>query len=311
MMRDKKIKVSVCIGTYNQEDYLSQAVESALAQKVNFPIEIIIGEDCSSDGTRDICREYERKFPSKIKVVYHESNKGLIANYVAIMQAARGEFVAPLDGDDYWIDPEKLQKQVAFLESNSEYGLVHTNKKMLSDGVLYDGEADARDQTFEALLLSNFITNSTVVFRKSAADAFLDNLVPLAKERGWEAQDYPLWLHISTSHKLSLMDAKTIIYRVLPDTLSRHRSLEKAYRFDRSVADIKNFFYQGYRKTHSTSIASRMRFHEMMFHARKRMLLDYGWLARGEALRLLLRNPLSYFYVVARKIQRMTSGKSD
>jgi glycosyltransferase involved in cell wall biosynthesis len=112
--------VSVWIITYNQEKYLPKAIDSALQQETDFPFEIVIGEDCSSDQTREICLRYQREHPDKIRLILHEQNIGLVRNFWLTLQACRGQYVAQLEGDDLWTDPFKLQKQVNLLESRPE-----------------------------------------------------------------------------------------------------------------------------------------------------------------------------------------------
>jgi len=113
--------ISIAIVTYNHEKYIAQTIESILMQKTDFPIEIIIGEDCSTDKTREICIDYQEKYPEIIKLVLHPKNVGLYKNNLAAWIACKGKYVALCEGDDYWTDPLKLQKQVDFLEHNLEY----------------------------------------------------------------------------------------------------------------------------------------------------------------------------------------------
>lgn len=114
-------KVSVIVPTYNHENYISQALESILSQKVTFPIEILIGDDCSTDKTCEIIKEYKSKYPDLIRLFLHEKNVGATKNAYELLMNARGKYLATLEGDDYWIDDYKLQKQVDFLEQNEDY----------------------------------------------------------------------------------------------------------------------------------------------------------------------------------------------
>lgn len=116
-----EILVSICCTAYNLEKYIGQAIESFLMQKTNFRYEIIIGEDYSSDSTRNIISEYSRKYPDLIEMVISDSNVGIIRNYNRILDKAKGKYIAICDGDDYWVDPLKLQKQVDFLESHDDF----------------------------------------------------------------------------------------------------------------------------------------------------------------------------------------------
>ena len=119
-------KVSVTVVTYNQENYIEQALESIVAQKVNFPYEIIIADDASTDKTLDICKKYASKFPNVITIVPEEENMGTTKNHLRACKMASGEYICNLEGDDYWCDEYKLQKQVDFLESHKNYfGVSH------------------------------------------------------------------------------------------------------------------------------------------------------------------------------------------
>ncbi len=108
--------VSVLVITYNHEAYVEQAIEGILAQQCDFPIELIIGEDKSQDRTLEICIRYQQKHPNVVRVVTWEENVGCSANILRIWGRARGKYVASCEGDDYWIDPDKLTKQVALME---------------------------------------------------------------------------------------------------------------------------------------------------------------------------------------------------
>jgi glycosyltransferase involved in cell wall biosynthesis len=114
------MKVSVLICAYNQERYIEQAVRSALMQEANFPFELVIGEDCSTDSTRHIVQKLAAENPDRIRLFCHEKNLGMHHNYRTTLLKCTGEYVALLEGDDYWISPHKLQKQVDFLESHPE-----------------------------------------------------------------------------------------------------------------------------------------------------------------------------------------------
>jgi glycosyltransferase involved in cell wall biosynthesis len=118
--------VSVAMTTYNQEKFIAQAIESVLMQATDFPVELVIGEDCSTDGTRRIVRAYAEKYPKVIRALLRERNLGMNKNAIATFEACRGEFIAVLEGDDYWTDPRKLQKQVALMEQNPRCSMCAT-----------------------------------------------------------------------------------------------------------------------------------------------------------------------------------------
>ena len=107
--------VSVCMTTYNHEPYIAEAIESVLAQQTSFGVELVVGEDCSTDRTAAICREYAAKYPDRIRLVTSPENVGWRANYRRTFEACRGKYVAYCDGDDWWSDPRKLQMQADLL----------------------------------------------------------------------------------------------------------------------------------------------------------------------------------------------------
>lgn len=123
------MKVSVCIATYNQEKFIGQAIESALAQQVNFPMEILVGDDFSTDNTRAVVQTYIDRYPDLVKPVFHPRNLGQngLFNAMETFKQAKGTYLASFDGDDYWTDPLKLQKQVDLLDANPDFVACYHN----------------------------------------------------------------------------------------------------------------------------------------------------------------------------------------
>lgn len=116
------IKLSVVFITYNHEPYLRESLEGVFMQETDFDFEVVVGEDCSTDGTRDIIREFDKKYPGRMQLIFREKNLGCpTRNVYETAMAAKGEYLAFLEGDDYWTDPKKLQKQVDFLEQHPDY----------------------------------------------------------------------------------------------------------------------------------------------------------------------------------------------
>jgi glycosyltransferase involved in cell wall biosynthesis len=119
--QDQSVKVSVHMPTYNHERYVAQALDSALEQVTDFDFEIVIGEDCSTDGTRQIVLDYAARYPGKVRVLVHEKNLGIWENDQTIIAQCSGQYIAWLESDDFWTSPHKLQKQVDFLDANQDY----------------------------------------------------------------------------------------------------------------------------------------------------------------------------------------------
>ena len=109
------ILVSINCTTYNHEDYIADAIESFLMQKTNFDFEILIGEDCSTDNTKKVVEGYAEKYPGKIRIITSEKNVGARKNSMRLLENSRGKYIAECEGDDYWTDPYKLQKQVDYM----------------------------------------------------------------------------------------------------------------------------------------------------------------------------------------------------
>lgn len=128
-------KVSVLMITYNHEKVIAQAVTSALTQETSFDYEIVIGEDCSTDGTRAFLLDFQRQHPDRIRLLLHEKNLGLFGKYnlVQTLAACRGQYVAVLEGDDYWTSPQKLQKQAEFLDRHPECSTCFHNALVVND----------------------------------------------------------------------------------------------------------------------------------------------------------------------------------
>lgn len=125
-MFDMAVVVSVIVLTYNQSEYIAKCLDSILSQKTTFEFEVLIGDDCSSDGTSIVVKEYARMFPDVIKAFIREKNMGATRNVYDLFNRAQGKYIASCEGDDYWTDPRKLEIQVGFLESHLEYmGCTH------------------------------------------------------------------------------------------------------------------------------------------------------------------------------------------
>jgi len=135
-MSNKPVKVSVTVVTYNQVNYIGECLESIVTQQTNFPFEVIVGDDCSTDGAVEVIKQYAAKYPELIRPIFHEKNTFTIdkANFRDVVEAARGEYIAHMDGDDLML-PGKLQKQVEFLDNHPECCVCHHKVEMiLPDG---------------------------------------------------------------------------------------------------------------------------------------------------------------------------------
>jgi glycosyltransferase involved in cell wall biosynthesis len=209
---DEEPLVSVWMVTYNHEKYIKQSLESVLMQKTTFIFEIIIGEDCSTDGTRLIIQDLEKQFPSIIKPVYHDKNVGAMRNgYEFCAPKLRGKYVACLEGDDYWTDPHKLQKQVDFLETHPEYSISFhkaTTINEVTNEVINSNPKQKSVCSIEDLFVENFICTASCTFRNGY---FQDHLNFFYKHA---AGDWILHIFNALHGKINFMDEVMSVYRI-------------------------------------------------------------------------------------------------
>lgn len=165
---NNNITVSICLITYNQENIISEVLDYILKQKTNFKYELVIGEDCSQDATRDICKEYKKSFPDTIQLLLNEQNMGLIDNFCSTVSHCSGKYIAICAGDDFWIDPLKLQKQVDFLENNPEYSMCSCEAYYTS--VKFKNNFRA----FLGILYNNLMIDGLLSFFQLLTEFFID-----------------------------------------------------------------------------------------------------------------------------------------
>lgn len=168
------VMVSICCLTYNHAPFIRQCLDGFIMQKTNFAFEVLIHDDASTDGTEEIIREYEAKYPDIIKPLYEKENqwvKGRRGSAVFNFPRVRGKYIAMCEGDDYWTDSLKLQKQVDFLEENPEYsGCSHQTRVIYSDGSknshVFREKVNSKLELIDMLEIRKFHTAS-VMFRNS------------------------------------------------------------------------------------------------------------------------------------------------
>lgn len=244
-MNGNGLLVSICVITYNQEAYIERCLQSILDQKIDFKIEIIVGEDCSSDGTRSVVQNFAERYPEIFKPIFHRVNVGGCANYVSVHRAAVGKYVAHMDGDDYWSE-NKLQNQVRYLEAES--GSVAAFHRMAVCG--YDGKRrdenwpkkhgdEKYDFGMAIVNLSDFV-HSSMMYRRGALDDFFLLNIP-------QFIDYQIYIHLASKGSLFCIDSVLGVYRIgvgFSVTSSVRelmvQAVEYGYKFGRDV-DSVNF----------------------------------------------------------------------
>ena len=204
-------KVSVCFITYNQERYVAKAIESVLAQRTDFAIELVIGEDCSSDRTGEICRQYRNRHPDIIRLVQRPLNVGAVGNYLRTYAMCRGTYVAFLEGDDYWVDPNKLQTQVDFLDAHPQFAIcchdvLVVDENGQGEDTLLAGTAE--DTTVEELCRGDYIATASCVVRNRLLERFPDWLY------GLQGCDWALDILHAEHGRIRFLPQAMAVYRV-------------------------------------------------------------------------------------------------
>ena len=245
ILEDKSIvvspTVSVVITTYNHQLYISKAIESVLSQQTTFTIELIIGEDCSSDKTREICLDYWHKYPQIIRLSLPDENVGFIRNYGSLLSLCRGKYIAILSGDDYWCDDTKLQKQFDYLEQNDGYGFVrtlgyelHGDKLIETSGGHMENEGDVR----KIAIYGPLGFASSAFFERALLQYFdTEELI----RRGITMEDYPMNAIFSHHTKFALIRERMIVYRILDVSVSRPESIQKRTNYMIGYYEAKKY----------------------------------------------------------------------
>jgi glycosyltransferase involved in cell wall biosynthesis len=206
-------KISVCMITYGHEKFIEQSINGVLMQECDFDVELIIANDCSPDQTDQIIENILANHPkaSCIKYIKHDKNLGMMPNFIYAMQECQGKYIALCEGDDYWTDPLKLQKQVDFLEANPDYvlcfhqvSILKTNGEIVDDFITNVPE---NYETIETLArLGNYIHTPSVVFRNIIKHfPFEFQLSPIG--------DYFLYMMLAENGKFKYLEEKMAIYR--------------------------------------------------------------------------------------------------
>lgn len=222
--------VSVCMITYNQASYICEAIEGVLMQKTNYPFELIISDDCSQDETRSICIDYEKRYPDKVKLFFPKQNLGISENFYSTLFNATGKYIAFCEGDDYWIDPCKIQHQVDFLESNLDVGCVYTDFNM------YHQQTDDMELSLFHTRPEHFPLHTTLesfichpLYVAPCTWMFRKELLVQPPFHSVDAT-FMLFAHMLSQTKIHYLPDTTAVYRDLPESASHTASLDKLYK---------------------------------------------------------------------------------
>jgi len=267
-----ELMVTIRCLAYNHEPYIRQCLDGFVMQKTNFRFEAIVHDDASTDGTADIIREYAEKYPDIIKPIFETENQyskrdGSIRRIMN--EHTHGKYVAMCEGDDYWIDPLKLQKQVDILNSDEQIGLCYTKaKKFNQTSGKFDTDLCGLEyKGFSQMLRENPVVTLTTMYRRNLYDKYIKDVNPYTKF--WKMGDYPLWLWIAAHYKVKYLSDVTGVYRVLLNSASHSASREKHLQFILSSYEIKVYFAREYLPKCSKEIVNKKYYYESLLLAYK------------------------------------------
>ena len=289
-MEIENIKLSVTVITYNQEMFIEETLDSIVNQDLNVSFEIVIGDDASTDRTPEIIKMYAEKYPDLIKPIFRTKNLGHTGNYIETTKAARGEYIAHLDGDDLMF-PNKLQKQVDFLDQHPECSMVHHPVYFIDkEGkLLYKAKArKGTIGTINNIIIRNHIVNSSNMFRRSALDEHFYNI------------PHTLMLHDKLAHMI-----KTQYGRVcqIPEHLGSYRVYSES--IFKSASSYKLFNAQLYtvdyaKNLKGSSQSAIKKGKSILYLARVRQHYKSGNYTRAKYYLRLAREEVPYSYDACR-----------
>lgn len=235
--------ISVCIITYNQEQYIRRAIDSVLAQTEDVDFEIVISDDGSNDHTLQICAEYQQKHSDLIRILTTTKNQGVLTNWYRAIESSTGAYIAILEGDDYWIDAHKLSKQLHLLQQRNDIGFVYSDFFYLDEkeGKSIQGMKNylPPNNLFEETLFNQSIVSSTVLFRRSLFE-------PVRFQQfiahHFLTPDLPLFLQFCLSSKGYFLQDITTAYNWKIGSVSRPTSQQDELQFRNSIYKIRLFF---------------------------------------------------------------------
>lgn len=230
------IKVSVCVVTYNQEKYIAECLDSLVSQETDFKFEIIVGEDCSTDGTRAIVQQYVDRYPDIVKPIFHKNNVGAVENIKQVYLAAKGKYIAHLDGDDMAL-PTKLQKQFDIMEKNPQAIICSHKVLSLSENLLFEEEywnyPEGEYGFIDLVKKLPFFAHSSKFFRVTDEDDLYNILCDVG------TLDVELHLHQASKGTIMHLNENLGVYR-----LESGISAIKNYKINSKIVERMDFIYE-------------------------------------------------------------------
>jgi len=239
MKSKNKILISVIIPSYNRANTVGETIDSILAQKVDADIEIVIGDDCSTDNAREVLEQYRQKHPDIIRLFLREQNIGLGANWAQCVKDCRGEFICNCDNDDYWHNPNKLQLQLDYMRAHPECNILITNHRThnRSTGEIKECKAEIDHTDIQQCMWGGgHFCNATIMYRADFMKAHLD-LDEFIRRR-LSLQDWPTWVILTAYTDIDVLPESTATFGIETVSITRPDSVErlaKRYEGDKEV----------------------------------------------------------------------------
>lgn len=213
------MKLSIVVVTYNQDKYIRTCLDSILMQEIDVDYEVLVADDCSTDSTPQICDEYGALHP-QFKIFHHKKNIGLLQNWEFVMNRCEGEYIAILEGDDYWIQSDKLKKQISFLDTHKEFSAVFTRAKIhyMDEGAEVSDERylpslEEREYSEREICERFIVLSSSLMFRNC--------LCPIHYTDQLLYADLYTFILLSKKGKMYCIGEQTAAYRIHKNNLSR------------------------------------------------------------------------------------------
>ena len=236
-----KTMISVIVATYNQETTIARTLDSILMQQCHEPIEIVIGEDCSTDGTLAVCRQYAQRYPDKILLLANTRNKGVIDNYFDCIFAAHGEYIADCAGDDFWTDNRKLEKELDILEQHPDVGIVHTDWQYFDGTHTTPAPAAHHTQhiTDGKTLLTDILTPArrpvihlcTALYRTAWIRKAHNEHTHLFRNKRYGCEDVQVAYYLAKMGNVAYIPDITLSYSREGESISNSTDHERLFRF--------------------------------------------------------------------------------
>lgn len=247
-LENKKPIISILCVAFNHEDFIAQALESFLCQLADFPIEIVVHDDASTDKTSEIIKSYEANYPHRIKYIRQQTNRYSRGEKIfdLALSYATGEFVALCEGDDFWNDPHKIQLQVEYMLANPRCGAVFGDADIFyqNSGITIRAHDFSRNfmppvgDVRKSLLRGNPYKSCTVMLSKEAASGYAVHATKLHSKM----EDYVLWLHVATRFDIGYIPVVLATYRILQSSASHSSGTSGKIRFEKSAYKVAIYF---------------------------------------------------------------------